>query len=115
MPSEHHNDGTFKDDHNYVRLKQQPVPRAAGQVFHDEDGKNVGGDDDRNQLMMMVRDYYQIMIERKWQRELGLLTTWSARPRQKKEFNRCESCCNKILYVKLDIAKDHISETFPVG
>ena len=37
-----------------ARLKQQPVPRAAGQVFHDDDGKNVGGDDDRNQLMMMV-------------------------------------------------------------
>ena len=37
-----------------VRLKQQPVPRAAGQVFHDDDGQDVGGGDDRNQLMMMV-------------------------------------------------------------
>ena len=37
-----------------VRLKQQPVPRAAGQVFHDDDGQDVGGGDDRNELMMMV-------------------------------------------------------------
>ena len=53
MPSEQHDDGTFKDDHNYVRLKQQPVPRAAGQVFHIDDGQDVG-DDDGTQLMMMV-------------------------------------------------------------
>ena len=37
-----------------VRLKQQPVPRAAGQVFHNDDGQDVGGGDDRNELMMMV-------------------------------------------------------------
>ena len=36
-----------------VRLKQQPVPRAAGQVFHIDDGHDVG-DDDGTQLMMMV-------------------------------------------------------------
>ena len=53
LPSEHHDDGTFKADHNYVRLKQQPVPRAAGQVFHNDDELDVGGDDDRNQLLMI--------------------------------------------------------------
>ena len=37
-----------------VRLKQQPVPRAAGQVFHDDDGQDVGGGDDRNQLMIYI-------------------------------------------------------------
>ena len=54
MQSEQHDDGTFKDDHNYVRLKQQPVPRAAGQVFRNYDEQDVGGGDDRNELMMMV-------------------------------------------------------------
>ena len=37
-----------------VRLKQQPVPRAAGQVFHNDDGQDVGGDDDRTHLMMVI-------------------------------------------------------------
>ena len=37
-----------------VRLKQQPVPRAAGQVFRNYDEQDVGGGDDRNELMMMV-------------------------------------------------------------
>ena len=36
-----------------VRLKQQPVPRAAGQVFLNYDEQDVGGGD-RNQLLMMV-------------------------------------------------------------